>query len=169
MFITQLQQIVQIAAEKEAENDAFKVFLQAANITDIDVLVSELNKQVEQAIDCTQCGNCCKTLLINVSKERSKQLANYLQQSVQKFEETYIEKGSNGMMLMNTIPCHFLNDNSCTVYEHRFDGCREFPGLNLPNFTQRLFTVFMHYTRCPIVFNVIEQLKITTGFADDLQ
>jgi hypothetical protein len=50
------------------------------------------------------------------------------------------------------------------VYEDRFAGCREFPALHLPFFTKRLFTVMMHYSRCPIIFNVVEKLKMKTGF-----
>ena len=63
-------------------------------------------------------------------------------------------------MLMNAIPCTFLKEEKCTVYAHRFAGCREFPAMHLPNFNKRLFTTFMHYSRCPIIYNVIEGLKI---------
>jgi hypothetical protein len=65
------------------------------------------------------------------------------------------------------MPCHFLNNNKCTVYDYRFAGCREFPALHLPNFTKRLFTTFMHYDRCPIIYNVVEGLKKETGFMNN--
>ncbi|MFK5088425.1 YkgJ family cysteine cluster protein, partial [Klebsiella pneumoniae] len=71
---------------------------------------------------------------------------------------------STHLMVINKVPCHFLSDNQCTVYEHRFAGCREFPALHLPKFFKRLFTVFMHYERCPIIFNVVEALKQKTKF-----
>ena len=80
------------------------------------------------------------------------------------FEEKYIEKSEGGMMIMNTIPCHFLNDNKCGVYENRFKECRDFPHLHKPNFNDRLFGTLIHYAICPIIFNVIEQLKIETDF-----
>ena len=60
---------------------------------------------------------------------------------------------------MNKIPCHFLHENKCTVYEARPTECREFPGLHKPGFIKRSFATFMHYGRCPIIFNVIEALK----------
>ena len=164
MLITHLDQIARIAAKKEAENETFKQFLTTGNVEEIDAMVKLLNEKIETDIDCTQCGNCCKTLMINVSEERANALANHLMTSRESFDEKYLEKGSNGTMLVNTIPCHFLQENKCTVYEHRFDGCREFPGLHLPRFTKRLFTVFMHYDRCPIVFNVVEELKYSLGF-----
>jgi len=68
------------------------------------------------------------------------------------------------MMIMNKMPCHFLKENKCTVYEQRFSGCKEFPALHLPDFTERLFTTFMHFERCPIIFNVVEQLKLQLNF-----
>jgi len=133
----------------------------------IDRLVQEINEVITEQIDCTQCGNCCKTLMINISETEANALALHLIRSRSDFDEQFVEKGSNGMMIMNKMPCHFLNENKCTVYDHRFSGCREFPALHLPNFTERLFTTFMHYERCPIIFNVVEQLKKELSFEKD--
>jgi len=130
----------------------------------IDNLVHQINETVTAQIDCTQCGNCCKTLMINISAIEAKTVAAHLQITLTDFEEQYVEKGSNGMMIMNKMPCHFLKENKCTVYEQRFSGCKEFPALHLPDFTERLFTTFMHFERCPIIFNVVEQLKLQLNF-----
>jgi len=102
--------------------------------------------------------------MINVTEDEADRVANHLQLNRKEFDEQYLEKGSHGLMVINTIPCHFLADNKCTVYEDRFAGCREFPALHLPSFIKRLFTVMMHYNRCPIIFNVVEKLKTETGF-----
>lgn len=102
--------------------------------------------------------------MINISNEEADTIADHLHQTRKYFDEQYVEKGSNGMMIMNKMPCHFLKENKCTVYENRFSGCREFPNMHLPNFKERLFTIFMHYDRCPIIFNVVEELKIKLSF-----
>jgi Fe-S-cluster containining protein len=102
--------------------------------------------------------------MVNINEEEADKLAQHLEMSRTALDEKYIEKGSNGMMLLNAIPCHFLLDNKCSVYEYRFAGCREFPALHLPGFKKRLFTTFMHYDRCPIIFNVVEQLKRELDF-----
>ncbi|HNJ58230.1 MAG TPA: YkgJ family cysteine cluster protein, partial [Chitinophagaceae bacterium] len=117
-------------------------------------------------IDCTLCGNCCKTLLINVQEIEANNLAAHLEINRAIFDEQFIEKGSNGMMLIKTVPCSFLKDNKCTVYNFRFEGCKEFPAMHLPNFKDRLFTTFMHYNRCPIIYNIIEQLKLVLNFKE---
>ncbi len=161
---TNLQTIANIAVEKQDENEAFVYFLKKESTIDLDNTVFQINNTITPQIDCTICGNCCKSLMIVVEENEADNLANYLNQSREQFDNQYIEKGSNGMMLVSKIPCHFLSDNKCTVYEHRFAGCKEFPAMHLPNFKDRLFTTFMHYNRCPIIFNVVEELKLATGF-----
>jgi hypothetical protein len=36
--------------------------------------------------------------------------------------------------------------------------------VNKPNFADRMFGTLMHYSICPIVFNVVEQLKFKLEF-----
>ena len=69
-----------------------------------------------------------------------------------------------GDVAIYTLLYKFLKENKCTVYEFRFEGCKEFPAMHLPRFKERLFTTFMNYARCPIIFNIIEQLKVETNF-----
>lgn len=134
------------------------------NSQEVDKAVVQLNSIIEPQIDCTQCGNCCKSLMVNINEEEADVAAKHLQMTREAFDKTYIEKGSHELMIINQIPCTFLDQTKCTIYEVRFAGCREFPALHLPDFNKRLFTVMMHYNRCPIIFNVMEQLKAVTGF-----
>jgi Fe-S-cluster containining protein len=164
---TGLDRIATLSTERTAENDRFIVFLKEKGHQEIDLLVQTLNQAVTARIDCTTCGNCCKSLMINVSEAEADRLSAHFRQDRPSFDAQYLEKGSNGMMLLNAIPCHFLVANKCTVYEHRFEGCREFPAMHLPHFKSRLFTTFMHYGRCPIIFNVVEQLKEALTFEKD--
>ncbi|OIQ97361.1 flagellin N-methylase [mine drainage metagenome] len=154
-----------MAVVKQTENDNFTSFLKTLDSKAVDDMVHQLNETISALIDCTNCGNCCKTLMINVTDGEANTIAGYLHQTRKKFDEQYVEKGVNGMMIMNKMPCHFLNENKCTVYENRFSGCREFPAMHLPDFQERLFTTFMHYDRCPIIFNVVEQLKNQLAFS----
>ncbi len=153
-----------LASQKNAENDAFRQFLQSHDEEEIDIVVRKLDSSISPQIDCTSCGNCCKSLMVNINETEANNLSDHLQITRENFDEQYIEKGSNGMMLLNAIPCHFLSDNKCSVYEYRFEGCKEFPALHLPGFKKRAFTTFMHYDRCPIIFNVVEQLKDELNF-----
>ncbi|MCX6209832.1 MAG: YkgJ family cysteine cluster protein, partial [Bacteroidetes bacterium] len=147
---TNLKVISNFAVEYQNENDQFAQTLLSLDSDKLDAVVSELNDIVTPQVDCTSCGNCCKSLMINVSDTEADNVAEHLNIPRKKFDDLYIETSLGGKMIINTIPCHFLNNNTCTVYEHRFAGCREFPALHLPQFKDRLFTIFMHYDRCPI-------------------
>lgn len=156
-----------MAAERENENDAFRFYLKQQDNTVIDAIVHRLNEKIEPKIDCTGCGNCCKSLMINVTKEEAEALASRLQISVEDIKEKYLEESEGGKMVISSIPCHFLSGTRCSIYEYRFEGCREFPHLDRDNFTARLFGTLMYYSTCPIIFNVIESLKEELGFKAD--
>ena len=161
---TDREVIREIAKNNQEENDAFRSFLIQLNSSLVDEMTIRINEEVDSAIDCTSCGACCGQLMVNVSRERAEKVAHQLQLSINDFEEKYVEKSEGGMMIMNTIPCHFLCDNKCTIYEYRFDECRDFPGLHRPGIQTRLFAMMIHYGMCPIIFNVLERMKIETGF-----
>lgn len=102
--------------------------------------------------------------MIEVTQPEADRVAQLLGQPTDQFVEDNLEKGIGRRMIMNTIPCRFLHELSCTIYADRFAGCREFPALHLPGFTDRYFTTRMHYGRCPIIFNVLEALKKELSF-----
>jgi len=156
---TDLSKINQLADIRNEENDLFIDFLAKEDGDLLDTIVADLNAAITPQIDCTDCGNCCKSLMIVVGETEANDLSDHLKQSREVFDAQYLEKGTNGLMIMKTMPCDFLVDNKCSVYEHRYEGCREFPALHIPHFNKRLFTIFMHYGRCPIIFNVVEALK----------
>ena len=161
---TNLTTILALAAQRENENDDFRSFLKKQNTEDIDRLVHAINDEITPKIDCTECGNCCKTLMINITTEESERLATHLEMTIPDLKSRYIEESLQGKMIMNTIPCHFLGGTKCTIYEKRFTECRDFPHLHKNNFTDRLFGTLMYYAMCPIIYNVVERLKIETGF-----
>lgn len=163
-LITDLQLIKELAEKQENENDHFQSFLLKQNQVDTDKAVHQLNETISSQVDCTKCGNCCRSLMINITVEEIQSLATHLQLSLPEAKEKYIEESEGGLMIINTIPCHFLADNRCTIYTHRFTECRDFPHLYKPNFTKRLFATMMYYSMCPIIFNVIETLKENLGF-----
>ena len=164
---TDLTRIARFSKLHEHENDRFKIFVKERNGEQIDYLVQQLNVAVSTKIDCTACGNCCKSLMVLISDAEADNLSGHLGQTRTNFDAEYLEKGNNGLMIMNRMPCPFLTEKKCSIYEHRFEGCKEFPALHLPNFKDRLFTTFMHYERCPIIFNVVEQMKEVMDFERD--
>ena len=164
--ITDLQQLASDEELKEDENFHFREFLAKHDDEIIDAKVFKLNEIIAPQINCTECGNCCKTLMVNITENESVDLAVFLKIQIQDLKEKYIETSLQGNMILNKIPCHFLSGTVCSIYENRFTECKEFPRLHLPKFRSRLFATFMHYGRCPIIYNVIEELKKQTGFIE---
>lgn len=156
------------AGEKFEENIRFRNFLKEQDAPAIDTLVIGLNEEVSAGVDCTACGNCCRQLMINLENADVERLCAATNQTAAEFKEYYVECSSSGnLMVMNTIPCKFLTDDKCTVYTHRPQECRNFPGLDAAGFQGRMFATFMHYGRCPIIYEVLEKLKAKTGFSKD--
>jgi Fe-S-cluster containining protein len=164
MYETGLHTIAQRAAEREEENDDFRRWLKAKDADALDALVHEINNEVSNVVDCTECGNCCNTLIINVTPDEMVSCSRHLHLEEAAFKEKYVEESSQGKLFINSIPCHFFADKKCTIYEARFTECRDFPHLHKPGFQARLLGTMGHYGRCPIIYNVIEELKEKLGF-----
>ncbi len=163
-LIQDLTVLQQMEKAREEENDNFLFYLKQQDSSVIDTLVHSLHTEISETIDCTGCGNCCRSLMINVEPGEPEVLSAHFNISLQVMKEKYIEESQQGRMIINTIPCHFLEENKCTVYEHRFKECREFPHLHKPGFIRRFPGTLMHYGRCPIIFNVIESLKALINY-----
>ena len=163
-LVTDRNFIKQQAEIKEEENDAFRSYLKRLDGNELDEKVHKINNLVTPQIDCTACGACCRQLMINVTTEENIQVADHLKISPKQFKENYLEESMQGKLIINAIPCHFLEDSKCTVYENRFTECRAFPHLHETNFKGRLFGTLIHYKMCPIIYNVVEKLKTEVGF-----
>ena len=107
MYQTDLVFIAAASLEKVEENDYFLRSLKNRNTEELDVIVHSVYDEISAAIDCTLCGNCCKSLVINVMQQEIAPLAAHLHLSVEDTKEKYIEESQQGNCFINTIPCHF--------------------------------------------------------------
>ena len=163
-LVTDKDFIKQQAELKEDENDSFRIYLKGLNSDLLDEKVHKINNFVTPLIDCTACGACCRQLMINVTPLENIEVAAHLNISPQQFKDNYLEESMQGKLIINSIPCHFLADSKCTIYQNRFTECRAFPHLHESNFKGRLFGTLVHYAMCPIIYNVEEELKLEVGF-----
>lgn len=159
--------IARKALEKEDENDAFRDHLGNYNADYLDELVWPIAETITPLIDCTACGACCRSLMINVTDSDALRMSDGIQMKAEEFKSEFLEESIGGQKIMKSMPCHFLQNNQCTQYEYRFTECREFPHLHRKNFKGRLFGTLVHYAMCPIIYNVVEELKIVTGFKNN--
>ena len=161
-----LQTIAASASEKEEENDHFMRSLKQYDGEQLDATVHKIYTDVNAGIDCTACGNCCKTLVVNITKPEIERLAVFLNMSEEATREKYIEESLAGNTFINTVPCHFLSGTSCSIYTERFTECRDFPHLHKPGFRERFLGTLLHYPNCPIIYNTVEVLKKELKFVE---
>jgi Fe-S-cluster containining protein len=159
-----LQEIERLSRLRENENLRFRSYLKSKHAPKIDRMVHELYAFYSKEIDCIRCGNCC-TKLRPVMKELDIDvLTKVLNLSRENFRKKYIMIDNEGDMLFKHLPCKFLEDKKCSIYESRPHDCQSYPHLHKNEFTNRLYGVLENYAICPIVYNVIEDLKRWLGF-----
>jgi Fe-S-cluster containining protein len=166
-----LVQLPVLAQEKEDENWRFRQFLKtqcSLKSKKIDERVATATERVWAGIDCTTCANCCREVRPTFSEEEIGRLAQRLEMPPQQFIESYLEHtelGDENPWQTRTTPCPFLSDNRCSVYEDRPADCRGYPYLYEPEFVSRTMGMIERTSTCPIVYEVMEELKESLRFA----
>ena len=163
-----LVQIRALAKEKEDENWRFRRFIKSNDLdpNEMDQQVFETTRRVWAGIDCTACANCCREVRPTFGEEDVKRLAGRLGVSRQHFIDAYLQRTEDATnpWETRTTPCPFLRDNRCSVYEDRPADCKGYPYLYEPEFAFRTMDMIERTFTCPIVFEVIEELKQSWGF-----
>jgi len=162
IFSTDLKEIEKMYKSDSSSNIEFKDFLKSGKLDNKRFL--KIVREVEEKIDCTECGNCCKVLKIPVNEEDIKRISNSLKISSEEFITKYVEENSKGKKFLHK-PCNFLENNKCTIYEVRPEECKKYPNLD-KDITIRTIGFLSNAEMCPIVFNVLENSK--DEFCEDI-
>ena len=139
----------------------------------LDRLVGATTDRVWAHVDCTTCANCCKELKIGLTDTDAERLAACLGSAIGEFHQRYLDKddeaekrGEGVRWRMRGKPCPFLAGNRCTVYEVRPEQCRKYPYLHEARFAFRTLGLIDRTFTCPIVYEVMEELKAEFGLRD---
>lgn len=164
-----LVQIRKSAEEKEDENWRFRRFLKDSDLEseEIDRHVFAITRRVWAGIDCTECANCCREVHPTFSDDEVECLARRLKMDRRELIEKYLkatEPGDENPWETRTLPCPFLEGNRCSVYDDRPADCRGYPYLDKPEFESRTMAMMQRASTCPIVYEVLEELKPVLGF-----
>ncbi|MFO8067839.1 MAG: YkgJ family cysteine cluster protein [Bacteroidales bacterium] len=162
---TDLEKISRISKSKKRENLSFRTFLKGKDNDKLDVIIQRLNKEIEGQIDCTKCGNCCINLRPCLTKNEIDTLARIDDISSDVFIEKYTEEDNfENIKYLKDTPCKYLSDKKCTIYDNRPEDCRSFPHTHKSSFNSRTMGIIDNYGICPIVFNLLERLKMELRF-----
>lgn len=160
-----LDKIKKLGKLRERENVEFRVFLKQKDSGKVDKIVHRLNREISDQIDCTKCGNCCAKICPSITGNDINRLSKRLNIPAEEVQKQYTEfDEEEGELFFKDIPCSFLKDKKCTIYDDRPEDCRSFPHIHKEHFTSRLWGMIGFYSICPIVFNVMERLKTIYHF-----
>lgn len=164
-LITDLELIKQQAIQQADDYEAFRYYVEDEDLSDaeLDQLIEALAAPIIAAIDCTQCGNCCRNLDVYLTPADGQRLADGLFIPLDAVQETYIDHARAAQEeewgMFRQKPCAFLQGNLCGVYAHRPESCRAYPEFT-PDFRWQLGHILGGVGLCPIIYNVVEALKV---------
>jgi Fe-S-cluster containining protein len=165
--ITDLVFIEQASKAHERENLAFRDYVRVdLDLSDyrLNTIVQQTTQEVWAHIDCRTCANCCKTRHPVFSRVDVQRIADYLGITTVELRSRYLEVDQEAAKYVTRqLPCPFLKDNLCSIYDVRPSVCSGYPHLHR-NFRNRLWQTIDNAETCPIVFNVLERLKQRLGF-----
>jgi len=152
------------AQKREEENIRFRTFLKnRADPSELDRQFFELHNALFAEYDCCKCNNCCREYSISLTKNDIKAIAAFLNLSEQEFSDKYGTKSFDGHTL--TPPCCFLKENgACAIQTCKPKKCLDFPYTDKPDRLLSLHSVLSFAEICPVVFEILERLKVMYGF-----
>ncbi len=152
-----LERIGRIMDEEEGENLKFRDILKDEGRFDQDEF-NRIVEEVERHIDCTACANCCKALLTVLTGDDVGRISQHLRIPREEFIAKFTREDEAEGLVLRGLPCAFLRDNRCTIYEARPAGCAGYPFLK-KDLPWKTITFFSNARACPIAFNVLQEAK----------
>jgi uncharacterized protein len=164
MYIKDLDLIERHSRKNEDINWRFRSYLKIQDGRRIDRVVKPIYEDVIKEINCLECGNCCRKLMPVLNTPDIARLMKFLNLDEGGFLENYTQVNEFNEINLKGNPCIFLQGNACEIYNIRPDDCRSFPHVHKKEFTTRMIGVIEFAAICPIVFNVLEELKTSLKF-----
>lgn len=166
-MVTDLVQIRLLGDKKRDENLRFRRHLKSRDHS--DRILRRIAEGIENEIDCTACGNCCRVATAKVTERDIERLARHFRVKPQRILDDYCqESAEEGIILKRTeeTGCVFLEGTICSVYEARPENCQRFPHLVRGNgsIASRMWEMVDRASYCPIVYNSLEAFKVETKF-----
>lgn len=162
-LVTDLNQLKILAKQ---HRDKFEVLGYSLELHDdisdeaIDAWVNSIAQPIIDAIDCTQCANCCRSLDVYLTVNDAQRLAKGFHISLDDISLMIDHVSAQKVKewgMFDAKPCQFLEGTVCSAYEHRPETCRTYPALT-PNFRWLIDDMIEGASVCPIIYNVLVAL-----------
>jgi hypothetical protein len=161
---------VKAAAQKvEDENYDFRLFLKGQDPDELDERFAALHKELFADYDCCQCANCCMSCSIFLDDEDIDRMMSSIIIPRSNFMELYLTKtkaSDEKPYKFKDRPCIWIDDDNgtCDIYDRKPHNCTAFPFTDQPNRLQSMYSTIAHAEVCPVVFEILERLKVMYGF-----
>ena len=144
---------------KIKENLKFRTFLKnRRDLEKLDREFKELHKKLFENYDCSLCLNCCKEYHGVIPVEDLEKDAKYLKMTKREFIRKYLVKRNGGYESKNK-PCDLFCNNKCSLNENKPQDCKDYPYTNQKDRFFSLFSIIESSKICPIVYEILEELK----------
>ena len=127
---------------------------------ELDRMMHDAHEEAFEQIECLDCANCCKTTGPLFTDKDIERIAKHLKISQMQFIDKYLRVDEDGDHVLQKVPCSFLLDNNeCSIYEHRPKACREYPHTDRVKQHQILGLTFKNYSVCPAVERILLDME----------
>jgi len=160
-LVTDPTEVQRLARKLSEENWAFRAWIKAEFDLDdkqLMVVVRRLAKEIAAQIDCRTCANCCRVLAPPLDQKEMQRLAKALGMDVPALKQAYLRQEKPWQWEL-PAPCPLLDGKLCRIYNARPKPCRDYPHLH-NDFRAHSMARINDASICPIVFNVIQGMKI---------
>jgi Fe-S-cluster containining protein len=166
--ITDLAEVRRLAESKADENKDFRRHLAAHHYPEEPFHI--LATEIQNEMDCMQCANCCRQMVVSASEAAVEAIAAHLNIPPEAVIRLYTvpDPKAPGKRLLRQVDdaCIFLDGNLCMIYEARPKACRNFPHVaaHLHTLGSRFSSLCRNAWLCPIIYNAIESYKHLVGY-----
>ncbi|MCZ2150587.1 MAG: YkgJ family cysteine cluster protein [Bryobacterales bacterium] len=167
-MITGLAEVRRLAESKAEENRDFRRRLAAHHYPEEPFHI--LAAEIQSEMDCTQCANCCRQMVVSASDAAVEAIADHLNIPPEEVIRLYTmpdpKAPGNRLLRQADDACIFLDGNLCMIYEVRPKACRDFPHVAAHPRTlgSRFSSLCRNAWLCPIIYNAIEGYKRLAGY-----
>ena len=149
----------------EEQNYKFRTFLKnRADDDELDAQFLSLHKELFTGYDCCKCANCCRKYRIVLDNDEVKKISAFLGMDENNFIIDYLtnaEPDDEKPYIIKSTPCAFLcDDGRCKIQNCKPDVCVGFPFTDQPDRLSSMYSVINHAEVCPIVYEILERLKM---------
>ena len=93
----------------------------------IRLFQQHINDIIKDFSDCSICALCCKDEALTITQGDAFRISKKLGIDKKTFYDQYTHPSPDHPETVMNMPCVFLENNRCTIYDIRPDMCRKYP------------------------------------------